>query len=485
MMRRMMKMKKYILPLMFAALGITEAFAQTPVQAKALMEQGQYSEAKAAYEKLLKSQPANGQYNLQYGIACLRTAEPEKAVKYLRTAVKRRVTGAQLYLGEALSQNYQFEEAANTLETYIKELTRRRRDTAEAEKQLDLCRSQWRMLKGVEKVCVIDSVVVDKTKFLEAYRISPESGSLATYNDYFKESGQPQGVVFETELKNKLYFSRMDADSTLSIYTCNKLIDRWSDATTLPQNINGEADANYPYMLTDGCTLYYAANGAQSLGGYDIFVTRFNPNTNDYMVPQNVGMPFNSIYNDYMYVVDEFNNIGWFASDRYQPADKVCIYIFIPNTSKQVYNYEATDPALIVSLAQLRSIAQTQDNAEAEVVEQARKRLADIHVTQETDVKSYDFTFVVNSTTSYHALTDFQSAEARAAYQQYELEAQNYREQTKQLEALRARYAHAKGNEQKQQLAPSILDLENRVLTLQTKISEMAKKVRRIEAGQL
>ena len=45
-------------------------------------------------------------------------------------------------------------------------------------------------------------------------------------------------------------------------------------------------------------------------------------NTDTYLAPENVGMPFNSPYNDYMYVIDEFNNLGWFASDRYQPEDK-------------------------------------------------------------------------------------------------------------------------------------------------------------------
>lgn len=44
-----------------------------------------------------------------------------------------------------------------------------------------------------------------------------------------------------------------------------------------------------------------------------------------------------------MYVIDEYNNLGWFASDRFQPEEKVCIYVFIPNSSKQTYNYEAMD----------------------------------------------------------------------------------------------------------------------------------------------
>jgi hypothetical protein len=32
-----------------------------------------------------------------------------------------------------------------------------------------------------------------------------------------------------------------------------------------------------------------------------------------------------------MYVVDELNNIGYFATDRRQAEGMVCIYTFIPN----------------------------------------------------------------------------------------------------------------------------------------------------------
>ena len=49
--------------------------------------------------------------------------------------------------------------------------------------------------------------------------------------------------------------------------------------------------------MADGVTIYYASDG-EGLGGYDIFVTRYNTNTDTYLVPENVGMPFNSPYND-------------------------------------------------------------------------------------------------------------------------------------------------------------------------------------------
>lgn len=356
--------KKYILFFLFGLLSITIS-AQSLAEAKALYEKGEYEEAKPTFKKLVKTQPGNGNYNLWYGVCCLETGEPAEALKYLESAVKRRVPSGQLYLALAYNDLYRFEDAIETYETYISDLKKRKRSTEEAEQLLEKSKSNLRMLKGVEEVCFIDSFVVDKEKFLDAYKISPESGKLFMYDTYFNDSGKEGGTVYETELGNKLYYSEMQPDSTLSILSRNKLLDKWSDGSLLPGSINEAMNADYPYVLTDGITIYYASDGPGSMGGYDIFVTRYNTNTDSYLMPENVGMPFNSPYNDYMYVIDEFNDLGWFASDRYQPEGKVCIYVFIPNSSKQVYNYEGMDPDKMISLAQLHSIKDTWTDTDA------------------------------------------------------------------------------------------------------------------------
>lgn len=92
-------------------------------------------------------------------------------------------------------------------------------------------------------------------------------------------------------------------------------------------------------MMADGMTLYFAAKGEESLGGYDIFVTRYNKSTGEFVRAENVGMPFNSPANDYLMAIDETCNIGWFVTDRNQTADNVCIYRFIPNETREVYDF--------------------------------------------------------------------------------------------------------------------------------------------------
>lgn len=468
---------KYTLFLLLCLFGIT-ASAQTLAQAKAMYEKGEYEQAKPAFKRFVKSQPSNGNYNLWYGVCCLKTDEPAEAVKYLETAVKRRIPSGQFYLAQAYNDIYRFEDAVINYEEYIDDLTKKKRSTAEAEKLLEKSRANLRMLKGVEEVCFIDSFVVDKKNFLEAYKISPESGKLFMYDTYFQAPNGKGGTVYETELGNKIYYSEFQQDSTLSILSRNKMLGEWGKGSLLPGNINEAINADYPYVLTDGITIYYAADGPGSMGGYDIFVTRYNTNTDSYLAPENVGMPFNSPYNDYMYVVDEFNSLGWFASDRYQPEGKVCIYVFIPNSSKQVYNYESMEPAKLIKRAQLHSIQDTWVDANA--VKEARQRLEAVINEKPQVEKHHDFEFVIDDQTTYYEVSDFRSPQAKSLFEKYRQLGKSYQQQQNKLNAMRAQYIRAPKSE-KERMTPAVLDLEKRVRQLAAEVERAAIQTRNQE----
>lgn len=472
----MMKKSTAII-LFLGLLGGQPIVAQSLNQAKALYEKGEYKKAKPAFKKLLKQAPENGNYNLWYGVCCLRTGEAGQAIKPLEKAVKKRVTSGQLFLAQAYNDNYRFEEAIETYETYIKELNKRKRPTDEAEKQLEKAKANLRMLRGVEQVTVIDSFVVDKADFLKAYHISPETGKLFMYNEYFENAQATGGSVYETELANKIYYSEKQADGTLSILTRNKLITSWSKANLLPGSINESMNADYPFVMTDGVTIYYAADGPQSMGGYDIFVTRYNINSDSYLTPENVGMPFNSTANDYMYVIDDYADLGWFASDRHQPEGKVCVYLFIPNSSKQVYNYETMDKQQLIQLAQLSSIRLTQKNADE--IAAARNRLNSIE-SGDKQMDNYDFSFIINDENVYHHLADFQSPKAKAQYQKYNALEKTINGHQQKLEDLRKWYVKADKEEQTK-LKPAILDLEKQILKLDSEAQSLMKEVRKLE----
>jgi tetratricopeptide (TPR) repeat protein len=456
--------------------------AQTLDQAKTLFTKGQYGKAKPVFERYMKSQPNNANYNYWYGVCCLKTGEVEKSIKYIEFATKKKIQNGPLYLGQAYDQTYRFEEAVNAFEEYIEGQVQREQPTEKARVMLERSKAKARMLKGVEDVHIVDSIITDKAHFLSAYKINEESGKIYTYNEFFDVQGKNEGTVYETELGNKIYYSKAGDSNTLNIFLQNKLLDGWSKGIELPENINAEGNTNYPFVLTDGITLFYASDGAHSIGGYDIFVTRYNSGSETYLAPENIGMPFNSPFNDYMYVIDEFNNLGWFATDRNQPADKVCIYIFVPNVSRRAYNYETMDPKKVRSLARLNSIKDTWKDES--IAAAARKRLTATMTEQPKEHKEYEFAFIVNDRHTYHSADDFISPDAKKLFGKYRQMEKDYKVQADRLEKQRDKYFHANKSD-KERMGPGILDLEKRVQAMKEQLEALGVDARNEEIKSL
>ena len=179
-----------------------------------------------------------------------------------------------------------------------------------------------------------------------------------------------------------------------------------------------------------------------------------------------------------MYVIDEFNNLGWFASDRYQPDGKVCVYVFIPASSKQVYNYESMDKNKLIKLARLHSIRDTW--TDESLVTDARKRLREIMQEKPETKKHHEFEFVIDDRNTYHYAADFRSPQAKAQFKKYLQLEESYNLQLGKLENMRTQYSRVNQNE-KNKMAPAILDLEKRVQQLVTEIDRAAIQVRKLE----
>ncbi|NDW11815.1 hypothetical protein D0T50_02800 [Bacteroides sp. 214] len=474
---------KYRYTLLFLlSVLVASVSAQTLDQARAMFLRGEYGPAKPVFERFLKTAPNNANYNYWYGVCCMKTGESEKSIKHLELAHKRKVQNAPYFLGQAYDDCYRFEEAMTVYEEYISAQTKKKQDTTQAEALLEKSKLAARMLKGVEEVCVIDSFVVEKHAFLKAYKISEESGKLYMYDEYFKDWKGHGGTVYETELGNKVYYGHKQENDTLDIYAKNKMLNEWGTERELPGSINSHANTNYPFVMTDGITIYYASDGATSIGGYDIFVTRYNSAADTYLLPESVGMPFNSPANDYMFVIDEFNQLGWFATDRNQPADTVCVYVFVPNTTKQTYNYEAMEPEKIRSLARLNSIRDTWKDET--VVTEAKQRLQAVMNLKPRTEKKKDFVFVINDNTTYYTLAEFKSTKAKELFRKYQQKEKDYAQQVKKLEEMRAQFAAAT-QVQKDKLAPAILDLERRVEQMYEELTILAIHTRNEEYNNL
>ena len=337
-----------------------------------------------------------------------------------------------------------------------------------------------RMTANTQRILFIDSMVVDKQHFLDAYKLSPEVGRLARYQDTFHVSQQPNAYVFVNELGNRCYLSQEATDSTLSLYTSETIDNRWSRPIAL-QGINDGQQfrrVNYPFMMGDGQTFYFAAEGGDGLGGYDIYVTRYDAEENQFLHPANIGMPFNSEANDYLYVIDEYSNLGWFATDRNQPDDKVCIYVFLPPQGRKTYSAEEFSAEDIASFARIGRIADTWTDSTA--LEAARQRLQAIGQHHSTQPAASELRFVINDDVTYTRLSDFKVPGNAQRYQQLATLRNRHQRLLTTMERAREYYAQA-SNDEREDLRPEILASEQRQHELYVEIHDAEKAIRNTE----
>ena len=333
------------------------------------------------------------------------------------------------------------------------------------------------MRELTQQIIFFDSVVVEKNHFLSAIRLHPESGRLSSFNDFFRVQGTPDGYVYLNEMGNKCYFSDVSDDGGLRLFTSDKLGSEWSSPTPLKGISEGISEANYPFMMADGTTFYFAAKGEESIGGYDIFMTRYDAEDGRFFKPENIGMPFNSEANDYMYAIDEANNIGYFVTDRRQPEDKVCVYMFIPPTTRRNYNVESLSDEQLRGYADISRIADTWGNGKERKL--ALERLNSLQETGREENKP-EMTFVINDQTTYTSVSQFRHPDSKGLYAELQ-EAKRQLEDTQVLlEKSRNYFAKASADD-KQTLRPEILDAEKKLERLIADTKSLEKRIRNAE----
>lgn len=394
---------------------------------------------------------------------------------------QRRVTVPEVaeQVDQALAK-YDFETAEQLLEVRIAALNKKKLDTSAEEEQLESIQELKRRVEATERITFIDSLVVPRADLTKSLLLSQEAGSILSCAEYFNTQEQTDNTLFQSQLKNHIIFAQQDNDGSVRLYESNLIGNEWSLASPLKGLNEGDAKQNYPFMLTDGSTLYYAAeNDEEGYGGYDIYMTRYDADEHTFLSPENLGMPFNSEANDYLYLIDEFNNLGWFVTDRNQTAGNVCIYTFIPNTTRRIYNAEEMGSQL-GNLARLNSIRDTWTNKEE--VQQAQARLLALRVGSQTEEKAHDFEFVLNNQITYTTLSDIQTDDAKQKIQEWVESKKDLESTRNELLGLRDKYAISSASE-KQQLAAQITILEKKVEEIYYSIKNQEKAIRKAELG--
>lgn len=330
------------------------------------------------------------------------------------------------------------------------------------------------MLTSTAKVMFIDSMVVSKASFMSMIPLSHDLGTITSQRPAV--NNEVLGM-YENNFGDRRILAAGDT-TRVSLYAQTLLGNSWSKPTILA-GIDQEdyAFQNFPFLSSDGVTLFFSAKGPHSMGGRDIFMTVYDTDRAEWYQPQNYGLPYNSTANDYLLAIDDINSLGWLVTDRFQAKDSVCIYTFVPTTTRQDFSNDNLTDKQLQHFAKIKSIKDTWQFGDRAAAIARRDALMK---QKKTSQSTPSVIFVVDNTTNITSVDDFKSAESKRLYQQLREVKALFDETTKTLDKKRKDY-HAAEATRRIQISEDILRLEKELPKQHKDILAIEKQIRTAE----
>lgn len=141
-----------------------------------------------------------------------------------------------------------------------------------------------------------------------------------------------EGSISLSADEKVIYFSSEKKEGTgeRDIYKAVLQSDgSWGGVTNIGSNINTPYNDDAPFIHPDGTQLYFASEGHNSMGGYDIFRSDLQPD-GTWSEPVNLGYPVNTADDDKFYVLSADGKRGYYSSGKAGGYGSHDIYVVEP-----------------------------------------------------------------------------------------------------------------------------------------------------------
>ncbi len=158
-----------------------------------------------------------------------------------------------------------------------------------------------------------------------------------------------EGSVSQTADGSTLYFisERPEGSGQGDVYVSTKKGDSWTSPKNLGSVINTEMDEKFVFIHPNGRTLYFASDGHQTMGSYDIFKSEFL--NGEWSIPSNLGYPINTVNEESTFSLTNDNMTLYIAAeydDSYGERDIYKIDVSNYNLISSGYDYNSTGQIL-------------------------------------------------------------------------------------------------------------------------------------------
>lgn len=341
----------YVLVLFFLS---SKAFSQAnnedelKKQASALFEAEDYNASYKLYSQLTSLYPKDPEYNYRLGVCMLFTeADKKKPFTYFQIALKNPAEApkdAKFYLAKTYHVNYKFDEAIKLYTEYKQTASAASVKKLQVDREIAACRNGKRLLSNLSDLVVISKKQLNEADYFRSYDTKDIGGKLLVKPEDFKTGADKKkkdnSVVYLPRSGERVYYSSYgdNGNNGRDIYFVNRLPNgNWSKPQPMPAPVNTEYDEDYPFLHPNGRTLYFSSKGHNSMGGYDVFKTTYDPETQSWSKPENMEFPINSPDDDILFVTDSLEKTAYFSTGRYSPYGKIDVLKI--NTERRPMNF--------------------------------------------------------------------------------------------------------------------------------------------------
>lgn len=351
-------------------------------------------------------------------------------------------------LGDSLRCEYRFEESVSAYSKALEMVT-----TGQVkDSSLILTISDKILLsengRSMTGFVYIPSVVArhkfSKEDFFLYYPLKDRSWRKAP-NQLDTLSGKYAKAIYAPAESDIIYFSAQDEDGIRNIYKTEKGDSLWTLPALINEQMTSAADEIYPMLSQNGKLLYFASKGLYGVGGYDLYVSKWDEDAGDWSVPVNMGFPYSSPADDFLLAGSEDGKYVLFASDRGCPADSVWVYVL--EEDNMPIRSEISDSGRLKELSSMniKTVMEKSEEVKSEIPENS-------------DTRSY-----MEKMAQVRSLRDSISA--------YENALGEYRE----------RYSMVESEAEKNKLADLILSRESYIPEFQSRLDVAVKELQAIE----
>ncbi len=307
-------------------------------QAEESMENEDFEKALRLYSQLLSLYTNDVVFRYKYA-ACLiqLNRDIEKAIEYLNIAKsqsKSEIPQIHYYLGQAFHQRYMFNQAIRHYTKFNPDDVRRReRDKFPVRRQIQMANNGKKLIRYAYVLDVVDKKNLNRSNFYYAYDMDGIGGEFVkkhpSLQTRYDSKHEENPIAFISNANDKLMFSSYGkrGDTGKDIYFADRQPDgTWGEPYKLEHPVNTNEDEAYPFLLPDGKRLFFSSKGHNSMGGYDLFVSKYNESAGSWGVPQNLDFPVNSPLDDILYVTDSVMDYAIFTSNRNAEGDRLIVY---------------------------------------------------------------------------------------------------------------------------------------------------------------